>query len=385
MDSEGRKIAVVDNGTGFVKCGFAGANFPAHIFPSVVGRPLVRHAQRIDGRTIKDIMVGEECSDLRHMLEVTYPMESGVVRNWADMCHLWDYTFGPERLDIEPTDSKLMLTEPPMNPSSNRDRLLQVMFETYGFSSLYIASQALLVLYAQGLLTGVAVEIGDGMTHICPVYEGFAFTHLTRRIDIAGRDIVRYLIRLLLLRGYTFNHSADFETVRQMKEQLCYVAYDVEQEQRLSLETTVLNEFFTLPHGRTIRIGGERFEAPECLVQPHLIDVEQPGVAEQLFNAIQSASIDIRLDLYKHIVLSGGSTMFPGLPSRLERELKQLYLQRVLKGDTEAFKKFKLRVEAPPRRKHAVFMGAALLANLMKDKDEASLSRNFPFDIDNLL
>jgi actin-related protein 2 len=107
----------------------------------------------------------------------------------------------------------------------------------------------------------------------------------------------------------------------------------LELEQRLANETTVLVESYTLPDGRVIKVGSERFEAPECMFQPHLVDVESPGVAELLFNTIQSADIDIRPDLYKHIVLSGGSSMYPGLPSRLEKEVKQLYLERVLKGD----------------------------------------------------
>ena len=88
-----------------------------------------------------------------------------------------------------------------------------------------------------GLLTGVVIDIGDGVTHICPVYEGFALSNLTRRLDIAGRDITRYLIKLLLLRGYAFNHSADFETVRMLKEKLCYVGYDIETEQNLGMFT----------------------------------------------------------------------------------------------------------------------------------------------------
>lgn len=129
------------------------------------------------------------------------------------------------------------------------------MFETYQFSGVYVAIQAVLTLYAQGLLTGVVVDSGDGVTHICPVYEGFSLPHLTRRLDIAGRDITRYLIKLLLLRGYAFNHSADFETVRMIKEKLCYVGYNIEQEQKLALETTVLVESYTLPDGRIIKVG----------------------------------------------------------------------------------------------------------------------------------
>lgn len=369
MDSQGHKIIVVDNGTGFVKCGFAGTNFPSFIFPSVVGRPIVRSSQKVGNIEVKDLMIGEECTELRQMLDTSYPMENGIVRNWDDMGHIWDYTFGPTKLDIDPKECKILLTEPPLNPNSNREKLFQVMFEQYGFHSIYVAVQAVLTLYAQGLLTGIVVDSGDGVTHICPVYEGFALNHLTKRLDIAGRDITRYLIKLLLLRGYAFNHSADFETVRILKEKLCYVAYDVEQEQRLALETTVLTEPFTVPDGRIVRVGGERFEAPEILFQPHLINVERAGLSEMLFGVIQSADIDTRLEFYKHIVLSGGTTMYPGLPSRLERELKQLYLERVLKGNTEAFQKFKIRIEAPPRRKHMVFLGGAVLAHLMRDRD----------------
>ncbi|KAL3875262.1 hypothetical protein ACJMK2_038185 [Sinanodonta woodiana] len=369
MDSGGRKVVVCDNGTGFVKCGFAGSNFPSHIFPSLVGRPVIRSTEKIDDIEVKDIMVGEEASKLRSMLEVNYPMENGIVRNWDDMLLLYDYTFGAGKMNIDPKNSKILLTEPPMNPMKNREKMLEVMFEKYGFYGVYIAIQAVLTLYAQGLITGVVVDSGDGVTHICPVYEGFALPHLTRRLDIAGRDITRHLIKLLLLRGYAFNHSADFETVRMMKEKLCYVGYDIEQEQKLALETTVLVETYTLPDGRVIKVGGERFEAPEALFQPHLINVDGVGVAELLFNTIQAADIDTRPEFYKHIVLSGGSTMYAGLPSRLEREMKQLYLERVLKGDTSRLSKFKIRIEDPPRRKHMVFLGGAVLADIMKDKE----------------
>src|SRR5271169_5881332 len=110
---------------------------------------------------------------------------------------------------------------------------------------------------------------------ISPYSGGFA--DFRRRLDVAGRDVTRQLIKLLLRRGYAFNRTADFETVRQIKEKLCYVSYDLELDNKLAEETTVLVENFTLPDGRVIKVGQERFEAPECLFQPHLLDVEQPG------------------------------------------------------------------------------------------------------------
>eukprot|EP00036_Acanthoecidae_sp_10tr_P009124 CAMPEP_0182916954 /NCGR_PEP_ID=MMETSP0105_2-20130417/1233_1 /TAXON_ID=81532 ORGANISM="Acanthoeca-like sp., Strain 10tr" /NCGR_SAMPLE_ID=MMETSP0105_2 /ASSEMBLY_ACC=CAM_ASM_000205 /LENGTH=391 /DNA_ID=CAMNT_0025053927 /DNA_START=31 /DNA_END=1206 /DNA_ORIENTATION=- len=373
MDAKGTKVIVSDNGTGFVKCGFAGSNFPSHIFPSLVGRPILRSQAKIGGITLKDVHVGDEASELRAMLEVNYPMDNGIVRNWDDMRIVWAHTW--EKLGVDPKDCKVLLTEPPMNPSKNRERLMEEMFETFEFQGIYIAVQAVLTLYAQGLLTGVVIDSGDGVTHIVPVYDGFALPHLTRRLDIAGRDVTRYLIKLLLLRGYAFNASADFETIRMMKEKLCYVGYDIGIEKKLAEETTVLVEEYELPDGRKIKVGGERFGAPECLFQPHLVNAEGAGVAELLFNCIQAADIDTRADFYKHIVLSGGTTMYPGLPSRLEREMKQLYLERILKGDTARLANFKIRIEDPPRRKHMVFLGGAVLSDIIKDKEEVWVSR----------
>jgi len=254
--------------------------------------------------------------------------------------------------------------------------MVQTMFEKYSFKSVYVAIQAVLVLYAQGLLTGLVCDSGDGVTHVVPVYEGFSFPHLTKRLDVAGRDITRYLMKLLLLRGYAFNRTADFETVRQIKEKLCYAGHDLEFERKLALETTVLMSSFTLPDGRVIHLGRERFEATEALFKPALIDVESGGMSDIIFDVIQSADIDLRSEFYKHIVLSGGSSMYPGLPSRLEKDIKDLYLKDVLKGNQELLKKFQLRIEDPPRRKHMVFLGGAVLGDIMKDKDSFWMNLN---------
>ncbi len=89
-----------------------------------------------------------------------------------------------------------------------------------------------------------------------------------------------------------------------------------------------------------------------------------------IFDMIQAAPIDCRSDYYKHIVLSGGSSMYPGLPSRLEKDIKERYLNEVLKGKSESMKKFKIKIEDPPRRKHTVFMGGSILAEIMKDRPE---------------
>jgi len=149
----------------------------------------------------------------------------------------------------------------------------------------------------------------------------------------------------------------------------------MEVERKLALETTVLMSTYELPDGRVIKIGHERYEAPEVLFQPGLIDCDSPGMADMLFGMIQEADVDLRAAFYNHIVLSGGSTMYPGLPSRLEKEMKDLYLTKILKGDQKRLAKFKLRIEDPPRRKHMVFLGGSVLADIMKDRDEFWISK----------
>ncbi|XBW34542.1 hypothetical protein QEN19_000100 [Hanseniaspora menglaensis] len=370
---------VLDQGTGFVKIGRSGENAPDFSFPSIVGRPILRSEERslasISSKPLKDIMFGDDAQEVRSFLQISYPMENGIIKNWSDMELLWDYAFF-EKMQLPTTQGeKILLTEPPMNPLKNRETMCEVMFEKYEFGGVYVAIQAVLALYAQGLSSGVVVDSGDGVTHVVPVYESTVLNHLTRRLDVAGRDVTRYLIDLLSRRGYAFNRTADFETVRQIKEKHCYVSYDLDLDTRLARDTTTLVEDYELPDGRTIKIGSERYEAPECMFQPNLIDVEQPGIGELLFQTIQSADLDVRSALYKAIVLSGGSSMYPGLPSRLEKELKQLWYTRVLNRDPSRLDKLQVRIEDPPRRKHMVFIGGAVLANIMADKDHMWLTK----------
>ncbi len=375
--SSNTPCVVCDNGTGFVKVGLAGENFPTSIFPSLVGRPILRAEEAVEENLeLKNIMCGDAAERVRNSLDIHYPVDNGIVKRWEDMEHLWDYTFY-EKMEIDPkiNPHRILLTEPPLNPLKNREKLLEVMFEKYEFSEANVSIQAMLTLYAQGLLTGTVVDMGDGVTHVVPVYDGWVPPNLIRRLDVAGRHVTQYFIKLLLLRGYALNRSADFETARQIKEKVCYVAADIEQERKLALETTCLMETYTLPDGRVIQIGRERFEAPEALFNPGLIDSEKKGVAEMVFDMIQDADIDVRTAYYKHIVLSGGSSMYPGLPTRLEKDLKQLYLSKILKGDTERMKKFKIKIEDPPRRKHMVFMGGSVLADIMKDNKDFWTSR----------
>lgn len=413
------------------------------------------------------------------------------------MCHVWDYTFGPEKMNIDPRQCKVLLTEPPMNPVKNREKMIEVsslvrptlgpyhcflisnsdrgcrvlLSRSCSRSTALLAhtwlsrpsSRCMLKVFLRGLswILGTVSLTSAPSTRVspCPIWPG-AWTLLAETspdtssrfpsssssscyiflvcnceipwaIFIVVRDWVPWRNNLALPFLLFCCVALAAEGLRFQPHCRLWDGPPVEGEALLHWlqhrdgakaglrnhrSSRILHGMLwwnhskfqpfpcmteydlrpQLPDGRVIKVGGERFEAPEALFQPHLINVEGSGIAELVFNTIQAADIDVRPSLYKHIVLSGGSTMYPGLPSRLEREIKQLYLERVLKGDTEKltvgpavsfvttcsmfnssflWQKFKIRIEDPPRRKDMVFIGGAVLADVMKDKESFWMSR----------
>jgi actin-related protein len=211
-----------------MKAGVAGDDAPSVVFPSIVGEPKQQSAMQ--GVTQKSQYIGDEAQQKRGVLTLSYPIANGIVTDWAKMEAVWHHTFYNE-LRITPEEIQgVLITEAPRNPKENREKMMTYMFETFNVKNSYVAIQAVMSLYANGRSTGLVVDSGDGVTHTVPVFEGFSIPHAIEKMEIAGRVITDYCQKLLLEAGHSFTSSAELETVKDIKEKLCYIAADYDTE-----------------------------------------------------------------------------------------------------------------------------------------------------------
>ncbi|KAG0273974.1 actin [Linnemannia gamsii] len=290
-----------------VPAGFAGDDSPRAVFPSIVGRPRHQGLGQNNSYASGPSVVSSPGS-------IPLSIEHGMVANWDDMEKIWHHTFNNE-LRFAAEGYAVHLTEPPLNPKGNREGMTHIMFETFNV----------------------------------PAFYGRRSFSCNLRLDLAGRELTDYLVKILMERGYAFITTAERETVRDITETLCYVALDFEQELQAAATSSALEQLYELPDGQTISIGDERFRASQALFQTLFWGLEVAGIHETIYNSIMKVDVGIRPELYEKIVMSGGSTLYPGIAERKHEEITAL-----------APNSTKVKIIAPPERKYSAWMGGSI-------------------------
>ena len=229
-------------------------------------------------------------------------------------------------LDVSPEEHPVLLTEAPTNPKVSREKMTQVMFETFKAPAVYMKSKAALALLASGRSTGLVLDSGDSVSLSVPIYEGHVISHAVRHQFLARRDLTYYMRRLLeqVKDPIPFTNSPDdYDTIGDIKEKMCYVAKDFEKELQDAASNADLERSYEV-YDTVLKVGSERFRCPEALFRPSLVGRDDPGIQEIVHSSIRKCDSDLRDELCSNIVLAGGNTMYPGFAVRLKKELEGL-------------------------------------------------------------
>ena len=348
---------VFDNGSGLFKAGMGDDDTPRVIFPTIVGKPT--NPNMMVGMDQKELYVGPEAHQKKSLLTLSNPIKRGVIEDLDQMEKIWQYTYENE-LVVDPKEHPVFLTEPPLNDPKKREQLMTLFFESFGVNHFYLAVQSVMGLFSTGRTTGLVLDSGAGVTHTVPVYEGFALPYATHKLNVAGEDLTEFMFRLLkaensesVMGRLNFADPTCREYIEKMKEKKCEVAFDIDTSRKESDDKEKAIEY-TLPDGTKLTITKAHFSCPEALFQPNqILPLDNEGIHEKTYQSILKCEPHIQKNLYKNIVLIGGSTMFKDLGVRLKKEVSAL-----------APSTMDIVMYEPLERKNSTWIGASILSTI---------------------
>jgi actin, other eukaryote len=344
MDYDVVPICLMNNSF-HITAGFTGDCAPRSIFPSSLffffNQKAVRGTIKT-GMTFygsKEYYIGDEAASKNQILDLTYPVEKGIIQNFASMEEVWHHTFYTE-LRVSPDEHPVIMSEEPANTRNNRFKTTQIMFETFSIPGFFLAQTSLLSLYASGRTTGAVLNMGHTKNDVCAIING----NLLPKAEIsylAGRELTEHLLQLFLDKGTDLGNQAytRLELVQDIKEKMCYVKNSGDSHFR----------DYKLPDGTIIK-DLDRNSIPELLFDKYQTG-EEMSIQELVSKCIHSKDKDLKDELYSNIVLTGGGSMFEGIAERLEFELNRFHSK-------------KIKVIAPPERKYSHWIGASILTSL---------------------
>ena len=316
---------------------------------------------------MKEAYVGNDAQTNRPMLSIKYPMDFDIVTDWDAMEILWHNTFH-HILNIDPADHSVITTEVTRNPKCNRQKISEIMFEKFNVPSMFVANQEALAIRATKQTTGLVVQLGDVISRVVPIYEGHAVQHCDLEFGIADWNINESLVRALKSEcGVIVDTSVDEDVINNMKQILCYVAKDFNNEMTsYSSPNIVADDIYTMPDGKQVDIKTNKFKIAEGLFQPNILHKECAGLHETIMQSIARCNPDIQNDMLQNILLFGRPAKIPGLSNRLESELIKIKIDKKNKNPS---------VTCNSISSHPVWMGGSKIG-ASPNYQEQCISRN---------
>ncbi|TFG17899.1 MAG: actin, cytoplasmic 2 [Promethearchaeota archaeon] len=340
---------VLDIGQFASKCGFAGEDNPSLVFFTIVGQTKYQQIDFDYGGIRKDeYFIGDEIQSLG-LYKIFYPIEKGIIQDWGYFEKIVDYIF--YNLRVDPSLVNVLFATHPLFPRKDLEKLFKLFLEHYQCMAFYPVLDSMCTLYSGGFQTGLVIEIGDSITRIVPIYEGYKLDHAIKYLEIGGRTLTRYMEKILGETGYSADSSIRRELVRALKEKACFVSLDYKEDLK---RIEQYEKPYSLPDGSTIKLSKERFQVPELLFNP-TPELEEIPLPEAILDVIEMCDLDIRPNLLNNIFLSGGSSMFPNIKSRIYQELEVELVKRKKKNQS-------IRIIAPRERIFSVWVGGSILA-----------------------
>lgn len=310
---------IIDTGSLNTRAGLNTWEYPM-AFPTAWGK--TKQSKIKIGESTYSFLGGEQAIEKRRFLDMHYPIEAGVINNFDDLNTFWEYIIG-SRLNIDPSEHNFLLSETSLNPKENREKIIETMFEKYEVGGFFMMTDAVMSLAATGKITGVVCEVGDQVTSCVPVYNYVPISGAITRSNIAGKELVRYMTRILSDRGYSITTPQERDAIRFFIENSCYVPEDYEKQVINFKNKTCMDINYEMPDGTVINMGIDRIACPEVLFNPAKNYQSAPGVHENLFKTIDNCPEEIQEQLYSNIVVSGGTSILRGFQERIEAEMEK--------------------------------------------------------------
>ena len=344
---------VLDIGQFSSKIGFAGEDSPSHVFFSIVGKPKYQNVADLSNFKggEEELYVGDEIQSLG-LFKISSPLDNGSIVDWNHFSKIIDYVFYSLRVD--PTLVNVLYTVHPLFPKDDLQRLFELFLEHYQCMSFYPVLDSQLTLYSGGFQTGLVIEIGDSRTRIVPIYKGYKINHAIQILQMGGRVLTKHMEKVLGSIGFVVDSSIRRELVRVIKEKASFISLDYNEDLKRAEQ---YKKQFSLPDGSTITLDKERFMLPEIMFNPSLIGLEEDSLPVAIMNSIEACDLEVRPHLLNNIFLSGGSSMFPNLKSRIYQEL-ELELARRKKRDQV------IKIIASRERTFSVWIGGSILCTI---------------------